>query len=71
MEDKVRERLSGAALRLSEHDRVREVLLAERDEALVEALAAGVSWKEAGELAGLTPRSIQLAVKRVEGAQVD
>lgn len=53
MEDMVRERLSGAAL-VSEHGRVREVLLAEQDAALVEAMAAGVSWKEVGELAGLS-----------------
>lgn len=34
-----------------------------RNHALRAALAAGVTWKRAGEVTGLSPRGIQISVK--------
>lgn len=37
-----------------------------RNHMLRAALAAGVTWKRAGEVTGLSPRGIQISVKDVE-----
>lgn len=53
---------------LSENDQLREQLVEDRDRRILEALAAGATWVTVQQAAGLSPRGLQLAIKRARSA---
>lgn len=61
-----RENLRRAALNLRSHDAVRDMLKRERDKALADARAAGVTWVEMQSDSGLTVGSVRTVLARAK-----
>lgn len=53
--------------RLRDADERRALLVEYRDRQIVEALAGGATWVELQRATGLSPRGLQLAIKRAKG----
>lgn len=53
--------------RLADSDERRASLVQYRDRQIVEALAAGATWVDVQKATGLSPRGLQLAIKRAKG----
>jgi hypothetical protein len=61
-------RLRAAALAVTRADKVRAQRIAARDALIVAALEAGATWAQVQEATGLTPRGVQLAIRRHKNA---
>jgi hypothetical protein len=59
--------LQRTAKRLADADERRASLVEYRDRQIVDALADGAKWTEIQDVTGLSPRGVQLAVKRAKG----
>lgn len=53
--------------RLADVDERRESLVEYRDRQIIDALAGGATWVAVQDATGLSPRGLQLAIKRAGG----
>lgn len=63
--------LTSTARRLAEADARRANLVEYRDRQIVEVLASGATWAEVQAATGLSPRGVQLAIKRAHAEPRD